>query len=276
MATPDLLALAGAVLSRRDTPRGVGCLHCPAVPPPGSGTAGHLLKNGGFLPVSAIPRTIPQDSQPGHPDTPLSRNVPGAGTEAGQAGTVGNNSRLPANAARLLLYVREALGCRVTLTADRVTVAPTHRCPPSVLAALVTARAAVVAILEAEDCDILGGLATACQARAPALAGAGAYPEAVADRAAIAADTWPGGHRPATTEPPADMVGRLAQALAAPRPWQRVVGDPAPALAYFRAQPRNRLARLDGLARGLLVQAEEAAAQRQENPDMKRTDRRTA
>jgi hypothetical protein len=56
------------------------------------------------------------------------------------------------------------------------------------------------------------------------------------------------------------MVERLAQAMAAPRPWQRVVGDPAPALAYFRAQARRRLDRLDGQARGLLVQAEESQA----------------
>ena len=82
------------------------------------------------------------------------------------------------------------------------------------------------------------------------------------DSAYIRRDQWPEGGPPAVTEPPADLVERLAQAMAAPRPWQRVVGDPAPALAYFRGEARRRLDRLDPLARGMLVQAEEAEARR--------------
>ena len=91
----------------------------------------------------------------------------------------------------------------------------------------------------------------------PALADASAA-DAQADRAAIAAEA-PGPVVP-PSDPPADLVERLAQAMAAPRPWQRVVGDPAPAIAYFRGQARRRLERLDGLAAGLLVQAVEAEA----------------
>ena len=45
-----------------------------------------------------------------------------------------------------------------------------------------------------------------------------------------------------------------------PRPWQRVTGPEG--MAYLRTQARRRLAPLDGLARGLLAQAEEAAARR--------------
>lgn len=48
--------------------------------------------------------------------------------------------------------------------------------------------------------------------------------------------------------------------MAAPRPWQRVTGPEG--LAYFRAEALRRLDRLDGLARGLQVQAEEATARR--------------
>ena len=101
-------------------------------------------------------------------------------------------------------------------------------------------------------------------ARATVLAGAYSDPDVQADRAAIAADAWPDDARPAATDPPSDLVERLAQAMAAPRPWQRIEGDPAPALAYFRGMARNRLDRLDGLARGLLVQAAEAEARRWE------------
>ena len=72
----------------------------------------------------------------------------------------------------------------------------------------------------------------------------------------------PDRHPAAATDPPADLIERLAQANAAPRPWQRVVDDPAAALAYCRGQARRRLDRLNPLARGLLVQAEEADARR--------------
>jgi hypothetical protein len=55
-------------------------------------------------------------------------------------------------------------------------------------------------------------------------------------------------------------VQRLSTALARPRPWQSIT-DPERAQAYFEAQARQRLSMLgDLLARGLLVQAEEALA----------------
>ena len=92
------------------------------------------------------------------------------------------------------------------------------------------------------------------------LCGIAEAPDVQADRAAIAAE---GLNEPFTPSvPPADLVERLAAAMAAPRPWQRIEGDPAPALAYCRGEARRRLDRLDGLARGLLVQAAEAEARR--------------
>lgn len=93
------------------------------------------------------------------------------------------------------------------------------------------------------------------------LAGAYSAPDVLPDRAAIAAEVP--GRVVAPSIPPTDAgVERLAAALAAPRPWQRIEGDPAPALAYFQGQARRRLDRLDPLARGLLVQATEAEARR--------------
>jgi hypothetical protein len=100
----------------------------------------------------------------------------------------------------------------------------------------------------------------AVEARAAALSAAFADPEVQADHAAIMADAWPNG-QPARTDPPADLVQRLAVAMAAPRPWRRVT-DPVIGLAYFRGQAHRRLEPLDPLARGLLVQAEEADARR--------------
>jgi hypothetical protein len=86
-------------------------------------------------------------------------------------------------------------------------------------------------------------------------------PDVQADRAAIAAEE-PGRVSLRPTPPPAELVKRLALAMAAPKPWQHIEGDPALAMAYFRGMARNRLAPLDGLARGLLVQAAEAEARR--------------
>ena len=93
-----------------------------------------------------------------------------------------------------------------------------------------------------------------------ALAGAYAAPDVLADRQAIAAE--PPARPAAPSIPPTDLVERLAAALAAPRPWQRIEGDPARAMAYFRGMARNRLDRLDPVARGLLVSSAEAEARR--------------
>ena len=73
-----------------------------------------------------------------------------------------------------------------------------------------------------------------------------------ADRAAIAADTWPGPRPDRPGEPPADLVGRLAAALAVERSCQRMT-DRDRALRYFRSEALRRLMRLDPLAPGLLV-----------------------
>lgn len=80
------------------------------------------------------------------------------------------------------------------------------------------------------------------------------------DRAAVAADCWPA-NPPQHPPPPAELVERLAKALAAPRPWQRVT-DPVQAADYFAGEARRRLARLDPLSRGLLVAACEREAAR--------------
>ena len=165
----------------------------------------------------------------------------------------------PPDPAALLAHIRDALHCRVTLEGEVVTIRPTHRCPPPVLAAVQAVLPAVKAILEAEVAGALPALRDACTARAAALAGAYSDPEVLADRVAIEAEA-PG--RVVPTTPPAALVERLAAAMASPRPWQRVVGDAAPALAYFKAEARRRLTPLDGLARGLLVQAVEAEARR--------------
>ncbi len=94
------------------------------------------------------------------------------------------------------------------------------------------------------------------EARHPLPPGIAAHPETLADRAAIAADTWPGGP-PVHPEPPPDLVDRLAAAEAR-LPWQRATGPEG--LDYLRDNARTRLARLDPLARGLLVAAAEATA----------------
>jgi hypothetical protein len=41
----------------------------------------------------------------------------------------------PTDAAALLAHIRDVLQRRVTIEGDRVTIRPTHRCPPVVLAA---------------------------------------------------------------------------------------------------------------------------------------------
>ncbi len=126
-----------------------------------------------------------------------------------------------AEAAALLTYLRDELHCRVTLEDGRLMIRPAHRCPPRVLAAVIAVQAEVVALLATMAHD------------GPA----------------------------APAGPPADLVERLAAALATDRPWQRVT-EAAKALPYLKQQARQRLVPLDGQARGLLVQAEEAAAAR--------------
>lgn len=107
--------------------------------------------------------------------------------------------------------------------------------------------------------EIIGAGGGAAPAPPPP-ADACSAPDVLADRDAIAAEGVTSDQTPTT--PPADLVERLAAAMAAPRPWQRIEGDPAPALAYFRGQVRRLLERLDPVARGLLVQAAEAEARR--------------
>jgi hypothetical protein len=82
------------------------------------------------------------------------------------------------------------------------------------------------------------------------------------ERAAIQAEAA----MPAPPAPPPlavhdPLVQRLAAALMAPRPWQKIT-DPEKALAYFQGEALHRLRPLDPLARGLLVSAEENEANR--------------
>jgi len=105
----------------------------------------------------------------------------------------------------------------------------------------------------------MAAMRTTCVGRTAALTGAFDDPGVLVYREAIATDVWPSPLPP--SEPPAGLVERLARAMATPRPWQRVT-DPQRGLAYFRGQARRRLTAIDPIARGLLVQAEEAAARR--------------
>lgn len=94
---------------------------------------------------------------------------------------------------------------------------------------------------------------------APLLPNTLVAPDVLTDDAAIAeAEALPVA---APTDPPADLVERLACAMARPRRWQRIV-DPERDLAYYQVGARHRLAALDPLARGLLLQIEEAAARK--------------
>ncbi len=120
-------------------------------------------------------------------------------------------------------------------------------CPPAAPRREQTAETAQSAWGCFAEKDAVGGARPGILEPA-SLAGAYSAPDGLADREAIAAEE-PGRVAPPST-PPADLVERLAAAMAAPRPWQRVAGDPAPALAYFMGQARRRLAPLDGLARG--------------------------
>ena len=181
----------------------------------------------------------------------------------------------PADPAALLAYIRNALHCRVTLAGETVTIGPTHRCPPPVLAAVQAVLPEIRAILEDEGSDFLAAILGASNGDADAipldlsagqdlpaeaLAGIAEAPDVLLDRAAIAAEGLNEAFTPSV--PPPDLVERLAAAMAAPRPWQHVVGDPAPALSYYQGEARRRLERLDETARGLLVQAVEAEARR--------------
>jgi hypothetical protein len=87
------------------------------------------------------------------------------------------------------------------------------------------------------------------------LVGAFDDPDVAAERKAIAADRWPPERlSPAPTEPPAELVERLADALAA-RPGHRITNRDQ-AMPYFRAEVRRRLTLTnDPLARGLLAGA---------------------
>jgi hypothetical protein len=77
--------------------------------------------------------------------------------------------------------------------------------------------------------------------------------DVAADRVAVAADVWtPDRPAPHPTNPPADMVEALAEALAR-TPGQRIT-DPVKAMEYFRSEARRRLAMTnDPMARGLLL-----------------------
>ena len=135
---PDLLALADAVLSRRDSPAGGLSRRCPTVPPPGRGTADWPSDPGNPW-VSGVPSAVPREGETGQRARGMSRPVPLVVPAPGQAGT--------------------------------------------------------------DERDL----------RVCILAGACDVEDVRADREAIAADNWPNGPPP-RTEPPADLVERLAAA----------------------------------------------------------------
>ncbi len=56
----------------------------------------------------------------------------------------------PADAPALLHHLRDVLHCRVALEGDQVTIRPTHRCPPAVVAAALAVAGDLRALLEAE------------------------------------------------------------------------------------------------------------------------------
>ena len=191
-----------------------------------------------------------------------------AGTTAPPANDPTPATPPPSDPADLLRHIRDVLHCRVSLAGEVVTIRPTHRCPPPVLAAVVAALPAVKAILQAEDADSLstilgagGGGADAVPFDLPTGRVLPGGDEAPTVQAGETTDAEEPPARPAAPSiPPDDLVERLAAALAAPRPWQRIVGDPARAMAYFRGMARNRLDRLDPVARGLRVSSAEAEA----------------
>ena len=56
----------------------------------------------------------------------------------------------PADAAALLLYLRDVLHCRVCFDGEAVWISPTYRCPPRVLATAMAVLPTLRLILEAE------------------------------------------------------------------------------------------------------------------------------
>jgi hypothetical protein len=86
--------------------------------------------------AQSAPQHSPQNAPPGH------------GSTSAVPPTV--ISPLPTGAAKLLGYLRDVLHCRVTLEGGVVTIRPTHRCPPDVVAAALAAEGGLRAILQDE------------------------------------------------------------------------------------------------------------------------------
>ena len=97
-----------------------------------------------------------------------------------------------------------------------------------------------------------------------ALAGAYAAPDVLADRQAIAEE--PPGRPAAPSIQPTDLVERLAASLASMAKSARFSKDPGAVwqsqqpVVFWRSQARQRLHRLDPVARRLLVRETEADA----------------
>ena len=170
-------------------------------------------------------RHFPATVSPVSPVSPKNDNA---------GGKEGAGAAPPADPAALLAHLRGPLSCQVTLTGDTVTISPPHRCPPAVLAAALAVERDLRALLEAEASDFLGAVLGAGDdttdavaldlptGRVPPAEGAGTQVKPPADAA------------------PADLVERLAVAMAVDRPWQRSTGPEA--IAYWTTAARRRLA----------------------------------
>ena len=178
------------------------------------------------------------------PDTPKTALSEGAPAPCPKAQPTVDH--LPTAPAALLAYIRDVLHCRVTLEPDRVSIQPTFRCPPSVVAAALAVVGDLRRILEAEGGDSLDAILSAG-----------------GDGDAVSLDLPGGRVLPAEAaatvacEPTEAEVEALAAALAdraEATPGVGFVGGRETAMAYFRGQARNRLgATSDPMARGLML-----------------------
>ena len=160
-------------------------------------------------------------------------------------------------AAAVLARLRD-LGVTAEARGDRLALRPASAVPSDLLADLRQHKADLLTLLAVPANDpapVFAELAGACETRTAALAGAYDAPDALDDRAAIAAEVP--GTVASPSIPAADMVGALALALADRAEASGAVrfnGGREAAMHYFRGQARNRLAATnDPMARGLLL-----------------------
>jgi hypothetical protein len=64
------------------------------------------------------------------------------------------HAAVPTDPAGLLSYIRDTLHCRVWIDGDMLRISPTHRCPPSVVAAAMAVRGELAELLAGEPSPI--------------------------------------------------------------------------------------------------------------------------